>query len=431
MKNKKHKKLKKNNLIKHLERSKYFCMAPWISLYIDPTSKILPCCLCPINEESILGDIQKHKIKKIWNSKPLRKLRMNMLRDKPSKICDICYIFESNSIPSVRETMNYEFLKRYSYEVLNTRKNGGVKEINLKYIDIRFSNKCNYKCRTCNPQFSTSWYKDSIKLNYSNNHLNELKLPSQSKKLWKQINKIMHQVDKLYFAGGEPLIIDEHFLILENLININRTDVKLFYNTNLSTLNYKENKLLYLWNKFKNVSIGASLDGMEKRGELIRKGQNWKGIEKNISLLKKECPNIHFYISPTISIMNVLHLPDFHKFMIEKGYIKPNYIFMNILIEPEEFNIQILPKNLKDKIKEKYDFFINNYILTKNWSEEIKQDLITKYRGIVEFLFKKHNTELIPNFLELTNKLDKIRNENFFQIFPELHEIQQNSFGSD
>ena len=68
----------------------------------------------------------------------------------------------------------------------------------------------------------------------------------------------------------------------------------------------------------------------------------------------KECPDVYFEITPTVSIMNVYHLPDFHKEWIDKGLLEPQNVRMNILTYPTEYRIQIIPPKERKKFIDKY-----------------------------------------------------------------------------
>ena len=111
-------------------------------------------------------------------------------------------------------------------------------------------------------------------------------------------------VEQIYFAGGEPLMMKEHYFILDELEKRKRFDVRLIYNTNFTVTSLKDRDVFSYWKKFDSVSVGASLDGMGKHGEYIREGTNWGEVELNRRRMMQECPNADFYISATLSILN-------------------------------------------------------------------------------------------------------------------------------
>jgi hypothetical protein len=209
--------------------------------------------------------------------------------------------------------------------------------------------------------------------------------------------------------------MEEHYRLLNELIKRGRTDVRLIYNTNFTEITYKKFNVLDMWSQFKDVSVGASLDGMGAYAEYIRKNTKWDQVEKNREAMLKTCPNVDFYVSPTLSIMNLMHLPDFHKDWVTKGFLKPKDLNLNILQDPPYFRIDIAPEKYKQQAKEKYQEHIN-------WLEP--QDPLTRatigFKSAVSFMGADDKTDLIPKFWDRTNKLDSIRNENILDIIPEL-----------
>ena len=102
-----------------------------------------------------------------------------------------------------------------------------------------------------------------------------------------EFEPMLEHIEQIYWAGGEPIIMDEHWAIMNKLVEMGKTDIRIFYNTNFTKLNYKKFDVLDLWKNFHNISIGASLMP-HSRGE--RKGTNWEDIVNNIKRLRTEAP---------------------------------------------------------------------------------------------------------------------------------------------
>ena len=108
--------------------------------------------------------------------------------------------------------------------------------------------------------------------------------------LFDPFKSYLKDIEDFYFAGGEPLITDKHYDILDHLIAENKTNALLQYNTNLSNLNYKKKSIIDYWKQFKLVQVRASLDHYGDRAEYIREGTDWNLIIENLKKVKKECP---------------------------------------------------------------------------------------------------------------------------------------------
>ena len=140
------------------EDSKVFCMFPWIHLYATPTGDVYPCC----SNEYIdpIGNTRTARLADSFNCNEMKQLRLNMLAGTPSKICTYCYEHEKAGPYSFRTYSNEHFAKYFEEAVLPTHPDGSLDEFKMRYFDIRFSNKCNFKCRTCGAEFSSLWAQE-------------------------------------------------------------------------------------------------------------------------------------------------------------------------------------------------------------------------------------------------------------------------------
>ena len=149
--------------------------------------------------------------------------------------------------------------------------------------------------------------------------------------MWEQLEPHLDYVEQIYFAGGEPLLMEEHYRILEELVRREKFDVRLIYNTNFTQTYLKNRSVFEYWRQFRSVAVGASLDASGDRAEYIRKGTDWAQVVENRREMLRVCPEVDFYISPTLSIMNAWHLPDFHREWVDLGFIRPQDLNVNIL----------------------------------------------------------------------------------------------------
>ena len=400
-----------------LMESKTFCMLPWIHLHAWPDGRAYPCCLG--NAKHPVGNFKEKSMREIWNDDAMRQMRTNMLNDKPCKECSDCYEQEAYGFASMRNNSNKNF-GQHIHEVDATLPDGSTPNFQLHYWDVRFSNICQLKCRSCGSIFSSRWYDDDVKLwgkelrprvSFAGRHADDV---------WEQMQEHIPHLDQIYFAGGEPLIMEEHNRILKLLIEKGNTNVRLIYNTNLNELRYKKENVLDLWKQFPNVCVAASLDDMEARAEIIRSGTNWLQVEQNIRDLKLECPHIDFMISPTLSMMNIWNFTRFHRYMVDQGFIRAQDFNLNILQGPQEYRIDMLPLDIKLKFKKQFEDHIA-------WLDPIDgiQRAVGGFRGAIEFMMATDNSHLLPGFWETVNDLDWARNERLIHVVPELSDILQ------
>jgi hypothetical protein len=233
--------------------------------------------------------------------------------------------------------------------------------------------------------------------------------------MWEQLIPHLDYVEQIYFAGGEPLLMEEHYRILDELVRRKRFDVRLIYNTNFTHTDLKGRSVFDYWKQFKSVAVGASLDASGARGEYIRKGTDWAVVEQNRKDMLATCPEVDFYISPTLSIMNAMHLPDFHRDWVAKGLLKAQDLNVNILQDPTYFRIDIAPAEYKEKIKHK----LEQHLEWLRPLDHLKRATVG-FESAIKFMMSTDNTQLIDTFWRKTNELDAIRNENILDTIPEL-----------
>jgi len=402
-----------------LTESKTFCMYPWIHLHAYPTGEAYPCCHAEMGVGQI-GNCRNNSLAEIWNSDAQRQLRSDMLTETANPACGRCYEQEQSGFFSGRQSAN----KHHGHNIArvhDTKANGHVDQFEMTYWDIRFSNLCNLRCRSCGHIFSSQWYQDQAKLaggDWAKNHT-VLNIAGRSETdMWEQLQPHLDYVEQIYFAGGEPLMMEEHYLILEELERRGRFDVRLIYNTNFTQVKLKHRTVFDYWRKFKSVAVGASLDAAGARGEYIRKGTDWAQVEANRRQMIEECPGVDFYISPTFSILNALHLPDFHRDWVEKGLLRPQDLNVNILQDPAYFRIDIAPPEYKQKIQDRLEQHLS-------WLRPLDQlnRATVGFESAVTFMNATDNTALIPKFWHKTHELDAIRRENILDVIPELKDL--------
>jgi sulfatase maturation enzyme AslB (radical SAM superfamily) len=397
--------------------SETFCMLPWIHLHGWPDGRAYPCCLG--KGEYPVGNLKEKTMREIWNDTDMREMRVNMLEDKPCRQCGDCYEQENAGFASMRNNSNKNF-GNFISEVDETRPDGSLPDMKLHYWDVRFSNICNLKCRSCGSIFSSRWYDDDVKLWGKELRPRVQFAGRHDEDIWEQMQEHIPHLAQIYFAGGEPLIMEEHNRILKMLIDKGNTSLGLIYNTNLTELKFKKESVLDLWKHFPNVCVAASLDDMGDRASIIRSGTDWAQVEQNIRDLKRECPHIDFMISPTLSMMNIWNFTQFHRYMVEQDFIKAQDFNLNILQGPKEYRIDLLPLDLKEKFRLEFEQHIR-------WLEPIDgiQRAVGGFRGAIEFMMATDNSHLLPSFWETVNDLDWSRSENLVDVVPELKAIEQ------
>jgi molybdenum cofactor biosynthesis enzyme MoaA len=225
-------------------------------------------------------------------------------------------------------------------------------------------------------------------------------------------------VEEVYFAGGEPLIMEEHYFILDELIARGRTDVRIRYNTNLTKLKYKNWNVMDYWRKFSDVNIFASIDAMDNLAEYIRSGTNWQTLANNIKTVVQFDPVI-LGANITLQILNIFQLPKLMDYLLSQGVVYQKTLISNVVNHPPYYSIQILPDHLKAQVEQLLLAHLNTL------PSDVRNHFKAQYKGVVEFMYSPidGNVEkLRKKFREVTLMLDGFRNEDFASTCPELVE---------
>lgn len=407
-----------------------FCVFPWAGAFIQPTGKVMACCLQTHINDDRLHDFS---IDEIRNSKEWIKLRKDLINGIEHPSCKKCWDLEKNNIDSLRTglardqiaqiidsngNITYDFTK---FDKLKINRDGTLtSDDNVIYWDVRSSNLCNMKCVSCNPSFSSSINAELITEGDPVIQINNKIKDSILDKIKGNLNNIT----KFYFAGGEPLFNDMHWEILDILIDSKKYNIPLFYTTNLSKLSYKGRDIIDYWKKFKNLDIRASVDCVGKRAEYVRAGTNWNSINKNIQLLSSTFPN-SFRITVTTSILSIGGLKELFTWA-NKHNIKIS--INNFVSSPTWLNVNILPIELRNKI------WNDNYKELKNY-ENTGDKETDKWNKIDIKNFKKYFFDTISydemlksqkSFKKNILSLDKIRKNNIISACPELAPFLKN-----
>ena len=397
-----------------------FCMLPFVHMHITPDGKPLPCCIGNMKYANAIGR-KDLSIEEMVNSDFMKQLRVDMIAGKRHEVCNGCHMTEDSGTGtySFRNTVNEKFGKYATKVLRRTTRDGHLADFEMRYFDIRLTHVCNMKCRSCNSGYSSLWEAEDKKQGINITHD---MMQDQNPTKFEEILEHVPYMQECYFAGGEPLVDDYHYYLLEALIEQGRTDVKLSYNTNLSKLKFKKYNVLELWEQFDNpVNVYSSIDHCDERAEYIRSGTKWPDIEKNIKTLLLE-PNVNLQISSTVSILNYITLEHFYKKMLSAGLMPGGDWQLNAVSNPDWISVYNLPQELKDKGRQGIENIIA-YLKSKDKS-------VRTYKNIQNFpnLVDGRGTNFEKIRLEFnaeTKRLDKLRNENFLDVFPELESIYE------
>lgn len=270
------------------------CMAPWTHTYLSPQTERRMCCASRepaqnfeqyIDTKSGTGKYIPITLDEHWNSEHMKSVRKRMMAGETLPECDVCNSKLLNT-NVYRSYFDHLFSSKYYAKIWETTDADGYTTMEPVSWDYRFSNLCNFKCRTCGDMLSSAWESEQRQHNMINWHnpKNNWMKPEVKKDIEKfqdqQIEQEFaraveeHRVEEVYWVGGEPLMYEQHWTYMNRIIQLgDGQNVYARYNTNLSRITHRGISLVDdLLPALRDWQICASIDGTEKIGEYIRTG---------------------------------------------------------------------------------------------------------------------------------------------------------------
>ena len=377
---------------------KYFCASPFVRVTLNPNGDVSTCCYYPKFKKSY------ETLSDIFYGDEMIELRQRMLNGEKLKGCQICYDHDSAGKKSIRQAMNS--IHQEIDEINNPR---------LQELEFASSTKCNFKCITCNSNFSSAWEEEissslNLRKQYGfSEHINH----QTSSNYFPNENDIKNLIG-IIITGGEPTLekkFDKAFFeMLEKNVDMNNFVLSLVTNNSKFINSHWKNFV----KKLRRARVNISLDGVKDVGEFVRFGMKWKifcnNLEKWKNVFKdKESVNIDdegvyksgLSFNFVTTCFNLLNLPDTIKFLQSHNLL--DVLVLHNCFIPEYLNPQYLPDSTKNLILEnlknynvdlmgcgsaKSTDFVENILYGDNFNSEHCKKMIN-YANYLEKIFGK------------------------------------------
>ena len=308
--------LKKSEKVAWLSNNhKKFCVLPWINLNTNPDGKLKLCCNIQNNNSILTVNVDgvetpfnmgHHSIEEIWNSEYMKTVREQQLSNAGSPACKECYKVEELTNHSPRTGQNEEWLRRKENntsigKILDTDIHKESIELDHMPIslELRLGNQCNLQCISCWGLSSSLTHDERAE--YLDKGLIDTAEMSWIKRFWvrdrlaveeadlkdwfetdmfyENFKKIAPTLKRLYTTGGEPTLIKANYKMFQMLLDAGNTDCQIEFTSNMTTWNPEFYNRL---EKFKNVEIQMSIDGIEEIGEYLRYPSEWSKVSDTV-----------------------------------------------------------------------------------------------------------------------------------------------------
>ena len=435
-----------------------FCPIPWNFQAVRNNGDIRICCQANVTEnqgvirhnDGTPYNASRDSLEDARNADLMKTVRKNMLNGVWSQECGRCQQEEEAGLNSRRqyEQQNWPtFTIDKAKQVTND--DGGVSEIPVTYYDLRFGNLCNLACRMCGPTDSHTWYEQWVDYHKSNDYIDThgtVSLQRNAKGrlftndydwhgsdvFWNSIEKNIPNIKHVYMAGGEPMMIERHYEFLQKCIDSGYAGkIIIEYNTNMTNL---PERVLQMWKHFRQVRVGASIDGYGDMLEYQRWPLKWNQAYKNLKKLDQLCidnKNIFAWLACTVTANNVFHIPEFMWWKLkESGFKKINsskkrpVITHHVAHGPKRTNIKLLDPTLKLDLHNHYEAWKNKFMFDNEIEQSVKENATSILDSILKFANKEdYSNDYLNEFVNFTKYLDKARNQNILDVAPQYSKL--------
>jgi MoaA/NifB/PqqE/SkfB family radical SAM enzyme len=391
-----------------------FCVLPWVSLETSPIGTVRPCCLAEeeiVDNEGNKFDLNTAGFVEIQKSNSMQKLRQDFLDQKQPQTCRKCWREERSG----RTSKRMHTLDRLKHMIPDQEWTADAKP--LMFLDLKLGNICNLKCRICGSWSSSTFAAEELQFiglkenKKENHHYQMLKKgawPRENPVFWQEIDQVSDQIRYIEFTGGEPFMIQEHFDMLQGLVNRGIAgNIEIHYNTNGTQWPEHAESI---WKHFRLVEIAFSIDDVGARFEYQRTGAAWHEVEANIARfrqLRERNSNIRLQVCTTVNVFNVYYIADVAQWIEQQNF---DFVYWNMMHEAYYFSIGTLPETAKQAIAEKLSM--------APVSDTVKQE----FSRIVEFMM--NGASLDGDILRMkVADLDRKRNQNLANVEPEMAKL--------
>jgi MoaA/NifB/PqqE/SkfB family radical SAM enzyme len=387
-----------------------FCVLPWISLEASPIGTVRPCCLADnelVDDAGEKFSLLTADFANIQNSQNMKSLREDFLAGRRPQTCRKCWDEERAG----RTSKRMHTLDRLKHILGDQEWTTDAKP--LIFLDLKLGNICNLKCRICgswsSSQFATEEINDAPpeekKSTYAYQMLRAGAWPRENTQFWQQIDQCLTDIRYIEFTGGEPFMIQEHFAMLQGIVDRGIAhQVEIHYNTNGTQ--YPEGAE-EIWKHFKTVEIAISIDDLDKRFEYQRSNAVWTEILHNLNRfreLRQRQPNIQLQCCSTVNVFNVRYIDQLARWIDRQGF---DFVYWNMMHDAWYFSIACLPEHVKTEVI----VHLESATVPSQWRDEFDR--------ICDFMRRGASTDGSMTATKI-QELDRKRRQNFAKVCPEM-----------
>jgi len=435
-----------------------FCLAKWTQVTIHLGTGLTHSCHHPIQHKIPLTEIKRNP-SALHNTLYKKRRRKEMLDGKRPKECDYCWNVEDNS-NSFSDRV-FKSAEPWSLDQMETIKSSSWNEdYNPRYVEVSFSNTCNFKCAYCGPQYSSKWVEEIEKHGEypTTTRFNSIELLKQRNEMpfkhsednpyveafWKWWPDLYPDLHTFRITGGEPLLSPNTFKVLEYIQKHHKQNpnLSLAINTNLGVPKKLIDRMIDICkdlvnnNKVRELIIFTSVEAVGKQAEYVRTGLDYKQFWNNIDNILTELPKVTVNIMAAFNALSVFTYNELIDKVIEfkkKHHNNERYWYTPLQLDtayvrwPPHLNVKILPDEHKEYIltaaKKALHYGSNQMSSLPYGFTDVE---IQKIKRTYDYAIGKDNFDVEKyrkDFCKFIEEYDKRRDTKFEEIFPELADM--------
>lgn len=436
-----------------------FCLAKWTQVTMHLGIGLTHSCHHPAQHKIPISEIKRDP-SALHNTRYKKLQRKEMLEGGKPKECNYCWNIEDNT--NNFSDRIFKSSEPWSLPYFDQIKDSHWREeFNPRYVEVSFSNTCNFKCAYCGPQYSSKWVEEiekfgGYKTSTNYNNIDELivkkEMPYKHSEYnpyieafwewWPDLYKDLHT---FRITGGEPLLSKDTFKVLEYIQNNweQNPNLSLAINTNLGVPDNLIDRFIEIAedlcnnNKVKELIIFTSVEAKDKQAEYVRFGLDYEKFWSNIDKILTKLPKVTINIMATFNALSVFTYGDVIEQTFEmkkkhanndRYWISAIQLDTSYLRWPKHLSVKILDKEHKELILESAKKAF--YYATPEFNHDnvgFSDVEVQKIKRIYDYAIAEDNTFDVEqnrkDFVAFVDEYDERRGTNFISTFPELKKL--------
>ena len=432
-----------------------FCLAKWTQVTMHLGTGMTHSCHHPVQHKIPLRELRNNP-SALHNTRYKKRKRKEMLEGKRPSECNFCWNIEDNSNSFSDRT--FKSAEPWSIDQFEKIKESDWNiDYNPRYVEVSFSNTCNFKCAYCGPQYSSKWveeiekhggYKTSTRFNNIDDLKERNEMPYKHSEdnpyveaFWKWWPDLFKDLHTFRITGGEPLLSPNTFKVLEYIQQHweENPNLSLAINTNLGVPDKLIQKLINIGkdlvdnNKVREFIIFTSVEATGKQAEYSRAGLDYGKFWTNIDRILTEMPKVTVNIMAAFNALSVFTYSDLVEEVMQmkrkhhnenRYWNTPLQLDTSYIRYPPHLSVKILEPEHKELILEAatkaLHYGANGMTYEKIGFTDVE---IQKIKRTYDFAISDSDFNVDKyrkDFVTFSKESDRRNGTNVLEVFPQL-----------